>query len=597
MVLVGILAFAYTGYHAVEGLLKLTKLETVNQMVQSHMELDMMHDAINGDVLAASAAAQRQDGADLARVQENLKDHMATSEEGFVAVAKLELSPEVKKAVSEVVPAFRDYSSKASAVLGVMAQDVADGTQNSAELEKEFAREFKVVEELMAGTSDKILAWSASIKEEGIETAAQAERDILIVLIISVFLAILTPLYARFGIFRPMERLIESANELAREDYDHEVPFTERQDEIGSLASSLEALRQSASEAYRLKRMVEEMPVAIMTADIHDDFKVNYANKMTTSTMRSIQKHLSIKADDLVGTSIDIFHKDPSWIRNLLNNPKNLPHRVKIQVGTEVLDLQISAMHNKKGDYVGPMVAWNVVTGSVKLADDFEHSIGAVSTNISDSATMLQQRACALQGAIQQLSSAALDISQRVHKSLDIVGNAVTKGDDARNHMGQLAGSTEKITNVVTLIRSISEKTNLLALNATIESARAGEAGKGFAVVANEVKTLANQTAGAISEITTQMADIQSFASGTSEAIKEMCDIISAVNGIATEIASTVEEQQAATTEIASSISGASDSGRSDGSSSVLSMATQLTDVSKKLQDECTLFMQTVRAM
>ncbi|MGA8801721.1 MAG: methyl-accepting chemotaxis protein, partial [Pseudolabrys sp.] len=72
--------------------------------------------------------------------------------------------------------------------------------------------------------------------------------------------------------------------------------------------------------------------------------------------------------------------------------------------------------------------------------------------------------------------------------------------------MDEAAG---RIGDVIKLITDIAEQTNLLALNATIEAARAGDAGRGFAVVASEVKSLAGQTAKATTEISEQIAAIQ----------------------------------------------------------------------------------------
>jgi methyl-accepting chemotaxis protein len=99
-----------------------------------------------------------------------------------------------------------------------------------------------------------------------------------------------------------------------------------------------------------------------------------------------------------------------------------------------------------------------------------------------------------------------------------------------------------------------------LALNATIEAARAGEAGKVFAVVAAEVKSLANQTAGATGEISQHVLAIQDARRESAIAIQEIAKTITSVNEIATVVAGAVEEQRATTTEIARNIQDASNS-------------------------------------
>lgn len=104
------------------------------------------------------------------------------------------------------------------------------------------------------------------------------------------------------------------------------------------------------------------------------------------------------------------------------------------------------------------------------------------------------------------------------------------------------------------MINGIAGQTNLLALNATIEAARAGEAGKGFAVVASEVKALANQTAKATEEISQQIAAMQGVTAETVTAIQSISGTIAQLNEMALAIAAAVEEQGAATREIARSI-------------------------------------------
>jgi len=104
---------------------------------------------------------------------------------------------------------------------------------------------------------------------------------------------------------------------------------------------------------------------------------------------------------------------------------------------------------------------------------------------------------------------------------------------------------------VVELISSIAGQTNLLALNATIEAARAGEAGKGFAVVASEVKQLAAQTAKATDVISGKVVEIQQATVGTVKSMKEIVTVIGNIKQIASSIAGAVEQQSAATSEIA----------------------------------------------
>jgi methyl-accepting chemotaxis protein len=123
-----------------------------------------------------------------------------------------------------------------------------------------------------------------------------------------------------------------------------------------------------------------------------------------------------------------------------------------------------------------------------------------------------------------------------------------------------LTESANRIGDVVKLIQDIASQTNLSALNATIEAARAGEAGKVFAVAAAEVKSLANQTAGATGEISQHVLAIQDARRESAIAIQEIAKTITSVNENATVVAGAVEEQRATTTEIARNIQDASNS-------------------------------------
>ena len=130
----------------------------------------------------------------------------------------------------------------------------------------------------------------------------------------------------------------------------------------------LRKLNRSASSgevaASAFKQMVEDMPVAVMTCDLKD-FRINYVNKATLDGLKAIESVLPVKADEIVGQCIDIFHKNPAHQRRLLSDPKNLPFKGKIEIGGEVLDLYVTAIMDG-GRYVGPMLTWSVITAQVK---------------------------------------------------------------------------------------------------------------------------------------------------------------------------------------------------------------------------------------
>jgi methyl-accepting chemotaxis protein len=275
-----------------------------------------------------------------------------------------------------------------------------------------------------------------------------------------------------------------------------------------------------------------------------------------------------------------------------------------------------------------------------KLADEFEAAVGEIVKTVSSASTELEASATTLTQAaetaqrlsttvasaseeastnVQSVASAAeemtasiTEIGRQVQESSHISHDAVSQAQKTDERMTTLSQAANRIGDVTKLITTIAEQTNLLALNATIEAARAGEAGKGFAVVAQEVKQLAAQTAKATSEISGQIAEMQSATQSSVVAIKEIGSTIRRISEIAAAIAAAVEEQGASTheitrniqqaaagtTRVASNITDVSRGAAETGSASsqVLSSAQSLANESNRLKAEMDKFLATVRA-
>ncbi|MDP1724474.1 MAG: methyl-accepting chemotaxis protein [Alphaproteobacteria bacterium] len=451
---------------------------------------------------------------------------------------------------------------------------------------------------------------------------------------------------ASFAIFvivrrvvRPIGILQSNINAISAGDTTIHVDVS-RNDEIGMIAKALNNLKEIVGKSFQLQQMVEEMPLSILVADPQKDFAISYGNKSSLTMMETFEQFYGFKSSELIGTKIHQFHKNPDHQRKLLSNPNNLPYKTRIKIGNDWVDLQASAILDKNGKYISVMSTWNVVTTQVKLANDFESSVKDVVGLVASSASQLKSSAeimannaektnhnsnivaaaseqasanvQTVASAAEQLSHSIQEIARQVSQSTLICTKAVGQAKSTNTTIQFLANAVHKIGEVVNLITEIAGKTNLLALNATIEAARAGEAGRGFAVVASEVKDLANQTARATDEIAGQILSIQNSTNDAVKSIEIIGSVISELNDIATSISSAVDQQGAATKEIAMNVQqtaqgtqevssniievsiAASETGNM--ASDVLIAADALTNQSSKLSEEVDRFLKEIKA-
>jgi methyl-accepting chemotaxis protein len=246
--------------------------------------------------------------------------------------------------------------------------------------------------------------------------------------------------------------------------------------------------------------------------------------------------------------------------------------------------------------------------GMAEASKEANLQVGAVSAASVQASGSVETVAA----SAEELSASISEITRQVGTAAQTSRSASERTGKANEMVHELAAAAQKIGDVVKLINAIAHQTNLLALNATIEAARAGEAGKGFAVVAGEVKNLANQTSKATGEIGQHISRIQEETTRAVEAICGIGGAIGEVEQVSAAIATAVEQQGAATEEIArssqqaaqgtqemtSNIGGVARTAELAGAAAerVLGMAQSLSGTAARLRGDINGFLAKVRA-
>ena len=295
--LLGLMAMGLIGYVGQRALLDAMREQNVNAVALSqHMQADMMHDALRGDVLAALVAGANQDAAGIEAARSSLQEHAATFEQAITATtnAGAVLDDATTQALREVTPALKAYIASAQDVI----DDVAAGAEGVEARKTEFMAAFEKLEGQMAQISDGIAAASKVSESQ----ATARARTVAVRQLVSAVLAVLIlaglgwwiarRLYAQLG-GEPAD-VAAIAQRVARGDFSQAIAL--RPDDRHSLMHSMQRMQDQVQAVIAAQsEMAAQHDAGTISYRMDEDaFPGDYA-RMVRETNSLVASHIAVK--------------------------------------------------------------------------------------------------------------------------------------------------------------------------------------------------------------------------------------------------------------------------------------------------------------
>ena len=298
----------------------------------------------------------------------------------------------------------------------------------------------------------------------------------------------------------------------------------------GDFESSLQRMVQQADEKkkadkemVRIAALVENSPNNIMYAD--HEFNLQYLNPASVKTLKGLEKFLPDKVENLIGQSIEIFLKVPGDVRRIISDPRNLPHQAVVGLGTESLNLQVAAIMDNDGNYLGPMLALEVVTERL-----------ATQGKAQELAELDKQKGEELRAKVDSILEVVNFAAQG-----DLTKNVSVKWEDAIGQMGEGLGAffsdlRHSISNIAKTAQSMEDSSGELS---PVSQQMAGNA--------DETSSQANVVSAASEEVS---RNVQTVATGSEEMSASIREIAQNANEAAKVAGSAVTVADSANTTI-----------------------------------------------
>ncbi len=541
----------------------------ISSALKNHMDVDMMHDAIRGDILATLLAASKNDREGIAKAKADLNEHSENIRDSVEANNKLDLDSDVKRLLNNLEPAVNDYVKSAQILISSAEKDAT-----TAEiLLPDYMVAFENLEDEGGKVASKIEEISLLREQQNNKAINSAQMLSWIILIVAAFVLVVFSVYTIRNILSQLggdpSILQAAAIKVSAGDYSVELPPSNESSVMAAMETMIASIKTNMAAAahnQRIKNALDVTSSNVMLADanriiIYMNKSVEKMLRFAESDLRKALPHFSV--DKVVGSNMDIFHKNPSHQSTLLDNLR-ATYVGNIVVAGRSFRLIANPIFNETGERLGSVVEWLDRTDEVAVEQQVSHLVdGAAAGNFS-----VRISTTGKEGFFLKLAEGLNQLVNTADKGLNDVARvlgAIAKGDltekitaDYSGTFGDLKNycndTSESLTTMMMDIRNASEtiftaSSEIAQGNADLSSRTEQQAAnleetassmeeltstvklnadnaKQANVLAEKASTVAIDGGALIQQVVTTMTDINQSA-------KKISDIIGVIDGIA----------------------------------------------------------------